>query len=111
MDEDFEIELKKLNNMLRVLLPALAGYLGLGTIVYSIVEKWSLFDSLYFSVVTVATVGYGDMSPHTVLGKIFTMFYVFVGIGLFIYVANTFLKQRALAQVKKRYQKRTSKKQ
>ena len=62
--------------------------LGLGTWFYSLVEGWSLLDSLYFSVITLTTVGYGDFSPSTVAGKIFTIFYIFVGIGLILSFLN-----------------------
>jgi voltage-gated potassium channel Kch len=53
------------------------------------VEGWSLLDSLYFSVVTIATVGYGDLAPRTTLGKIFTIGYIFVGIGIFVSAATS----------------------
>jgi hypothetical protein len=59
-----------------------------GTWFYSLVEGWSLLDSLYFSVITLTTVGYGDFSPSTVAGKIFTIFYIFVGIGLILSFLN-----------------------
>jgi voltage-gated potassium channel len=65
------------------------------TIVFWLVEGWSLLDSFYFSVVTIATVGYGDLAPKTVLGKIFTVAYVFCGIGIFL-VAVTAFAQAAL---------------
>jgi voltage-gated potassium channel len=55
-----------------------------GTIFYASIEGWSWLDSLYFSVITLSTVGYGDLSPKTSIGKIFTMIYIFVGLGLFI---------------------------
>ena len=45
-------------------------------------EGWSWLDSLYFSVVTLTTVGYGDLSPQTAVGKIFTMVYIILGLGI-----------------------------
>lgn len=50
---------------------------------YKFVEGWSLLDSVYFSVVTISTIGYGDFAPQTTLGKLFTIFYVCSGMGLF----------------------------
>ena len=60
------------------------GVLAAGTTFYHWVEGWRWLDSLYFCVITLATVGYGDFSPQTDLGKIFTMIYVFIGIGLLV---------------------------
>jgi voltage-gated potassium channel Kch len=59
-----------------------------GTVFYSTVEGWGIVDSLYFSVVTLSTVGYGDLSPGTTAGKLFTIFYILIGIGLFVAVAT-----------------------
>ncbi|WP_459502449.1 potassium channel family protein [Bacillus sp. C1] len=53
-----------------------------GTIFYSTVEELRVIDALYFSVVTLTTVGYGEFTPQTDLGKIFTIFYIFIGMGL-----------------------------
>ena len=64
----------------------------LATIFYWFVEGWSLLDALYFSVVTIATVGFGDLTPHTVLGKIFTILYIISGIGLFASAVATFAR-------------------
>jgi voltage-gated potassium channel Kch len=61
-----------------------------GTIFYSNFEGWGWLDSLYFSVMTITTVGYGDLHPTTTASKVFTIFYVFVGIGLGLYVITTF---------------------
>ena len=55
-----------------------------GTVFYGSVEGWSWVDALYFSATTVSTVGSGDLSPQTHLGKLFTVIYIFVGVGVFV---------------------------
>jgi voltage-gated potassium channel len=62
----------------------------IGTIFYWRVEKWTLFESLYFSVITLCTVGYGDFAPETTLGRGFTIFYVLFGIGLIVAFVSYF---------------------
>lgn len=52
---------------------------------YSAVEGWNNLDSLYFTVATVTTVGYGDFVPQTNTGKIFTIFFPFIGIAMVFY--------------------------
>lgn len=54
------------------------------TIFYSNIEKWSIIDSLYFSVMTMATIGYGDFVPTTNFSKLFTIIYTFLSIGAFV---------------------------
>jgi voltage-gated potassium channel Kch len=66
-----------------------AALILLAAVFYRMVEGWSLLDSLYFSVVTIASVGYGDLAPQTALGKIFTVGYIFAGIGLFVATATS----------------------
>jgi voltage-gated potassium channel len=69
-------------------LATLAGALILlATVFYWLVEGWALVDAFYFSVVTIATVGYGDFAPQTVVGKLFTVGYIVAGIGLFVSAA------------------------
>lgn len=64
------------------LLKIIALLLISGTVFYHFVEGWRFLDSLYFSVTTLTTVAYGDFHPITDIGKIFTMLYVLVGVGL-----------------------------
>jgi voltage-gated potassium channel len=74
----------------RYLLCAAAFALSFGTIFYHLVEHLSWLDAYYFSVITLTTVGYGDITPHTAAGKIFTSIYVLFGIG----VITTFISLR-----------------
>jgi voltage-gated potassium channel len=75
--------------------------LALGTVFYRLVEGWSWLDSFYFCVITLATVGYGDFSPQTAIGKLFTIAYIFLGIGLLVAVftrlANLLIAEREVA--------------
>ncbi|NOC91958.1 two pore domain potassium channel family protein [Ruegeria sp. HKCCD6604] len=71
------------------LLAFTAGMILWASVFYRYVEGWSWLDSIYFSVVTISTVGFGDFSPETAAGKIFTIFYIIVGLGIFVTAATT----------------------
>ncbi|MCT4638656.1 MAG: potassium channel family protein [Bacteroidales bacterium] len=80
-----------------------------GTIIYHYVEGWRWIDSFYFSVITLTTVGYGDLSPQTDFGKIFTTFYVIIGIGILLGFINSyydFRKQKLMQIREERLKKR-----
>lgn len=47
------------------------------SLLYSWLEKWSLFDSFYFCFVNLATIGYGDIVPVTVYGRSIFMIFIF----------------------------------
>ena len=68
----------------RGLLALVGGLVGLGTFFYRFQEDLSWLDSVYFTVITLTTVGYGDISPETMLGKVFTIFYVIIGVGIIV---------------------------
>lgn len=81
--------------------------LSVGAIFYHQVEKLNWIDAFYFCTITLATVGYGDIVPHTDLGKVFTIFYVIAGVGIIATFANLLIKQAAVRRELKRikYQK------
>jgi voltage-gated potassium channel Kch len=66
----------------RTLLALVVSLLLSGTTFFTLVEGWSVLDSFYFSVTTLTTVGFGDPAPATAAGKIFTIVYIFVGLGV-----------------------------
>lgn len=58
--------------------------LVIGTLFYNWFEGWSYLDSLYFCVISLATIGYGDLTPTTPEAKIFTIIYVVNGIAILL---------------------------
>ena len=72
----------------------------IGANAYHNIEGWSYIDSTYFVVVTMTTIGYGDLAPVTDVGKIFTMFYCFFGIAMafyFVSIIGSFIFERKLS--------------
>ena len=58
--------------------------LVIGTFVYHWLEGWSYLDAFYFCVISLATIGYGDLVPTTPEAKIFTIIYVINGIAILL---------------------------
>jgi hypothetical protein len=78
----------------KVLLVSTFLLLATGTVVYTLLEGWSPLDSLYFCVVTLATVGFGDYTPTTDLAKLFTIAYIIGGIGILATFVSELMKHR-----------------
>lgn len=59
--------------------------ISFGTIGYSIIERWNPFDSLYMTIITLTTVGYGEVHPLSKAGKFFTIILILSGVGAMLY--------------------------
>jgi voltage-gated potassium channel len=66
---------------LRYAIAALCGVLLAGTVGYMLVERWSLLDSLYMTVITIATVGFREVHPLSHAGQVLTMALIIAGVG------------------------------
>jgi voltage-gated potassium channel len=76
--------MKTLIFRLRIFLIIFLAILIFGTIGFSIIEKLSIIDAFYFTIITISTVGYGDVHPTTVSGKILAIFMIVMGVGTFL---------------------------
>ena len=72
--------------VLRVLLMLIVIFL-FGTFSFSKTESISFFDAAYWTVITCTTVGYGDITPQTPLGKLVSIILVTCGLGIYGYAA------------------------
>lgn len=69
---------------IRFLLALPIAVLAVGTLGFMVLERLSFMDALYFTVVTISTVGYGDISPTNTASKIFSILLIIIGIGTFL---------------------------
>ncbi|HMT39621.1 MAG TPA: potassium channel family protein [Candidatus Saccharibacteria bacterium] len=70
--------------------------LTIGAVFFHYVQKLSWLDAFYFCTISLATIGYGDITPTTPAGKIFIMFYVVIGIGIIATFANLVVRRAVL---------------
>jgi hypothetical protein len=82
--------MKSIGLRLRIYFVILAAVLFIGITGMIVIEGFSPLDAFYFIIITVTTVGYGDLHPLTPLGKILIIVIIIAGVGSFVgVVANT----------------------
>ncbi|MDT4969745.1 MAG: voltage-gated potassium channel [Acidobacteriota bacterium] len=74
---------------IRYALYALAVSIALGTLGFHLLEGWALLDSLYVTIQTVTTVGYGDVPPMTSGGRVFASLFMVIGVGTVAYILSS----------------------
>lgn len=77
-----------LDHTRHVVIPLLlfAFLLALGTAGYVLIEGWGPMDGLYMTVITIATVGYGEVHEISQSGQVFTVILILLGVGFFLCV-------------------------
>jgi voltage-gated potassium channel Kch len=98
MNVEAEAETEFRRGRLQFKLIALGAFLALliGAVFFHYTEGMKWLDAFYFCTITLTTVGYGDIVPHTDAGKLFDIFYILTGIGIIATFANVLIKQGTL---------------
>jgi voltage-gated potassium channel len=63
--------------------------IAFGTVSFSLIEGWPILNSLYVAAQTLTTVGYGDLTPATRNGRIFSIVFMLAGVGVVLYALTT----------------------
>ncbi|HQD35848.1 MAG TPA: potassium channel protein [Thermodesulfovibrio thiophilus] len=84
--------------------------LGIGTTGYMIIEDMNFIDALYMTVITLATVGFKEVKELGPSGKIFTIFLILGGFGVFTYTLTTGARIIIEGEIKEVFKKRKMKK-
>ncbi len=95
----------KSDDEFKILLFLLTVLLIGSTSFYSQFEGWRIIDSLYFSVMTMSTIGYGDLVPVKDISKVFTILFTFLSVGVFVSL-NAKIVMIMLNQKKEKHLKR-----
>jgi voltage-gated potassium channel len=66
--------------------------LAVGTGGYVFIEGWPVLDSLYMTVITLTTVGYGEIRQISHFGRLFTIALILLGVGFYLYVVGNFIQ-------------------
>lgn len=56
----------------------------IGTVIFHLLEKWTWIQSFYFTICTLATVGYGDLHPTSDGARLFTAIFILIGVSVAI---------------------------
>ncbi|MEW6616357.1 MAG: potassium channel protein [Thermodesulfobacteriota bacterium] len=73
--------------------------LFIGTIGYTLIQKWDILDSLYMTIITITTVGYGEVSKLGAPGKIFTIVLIIGGVGIAAYIVGSISKMMVEGEI------------
>jgi voltage-gated potassium channel len=87
-------------------LAALAGVAAFGTAGFTLIEGWSLPDSLYMTVMTVTTVGYGPPLPLSPAGRNFSILFMVLGVGTAGYLLSTAVQSLVRSEILAAYGER-----
>lgn len=90
---------------LRVLFFLIGIFILLGVVIFTTLENWSIIDALYYTVATITTVGYGDITPTNPASRLLATFYmmmtvpmILISVGLTTEIVHDNVRKRDAAK-------------
>lgn len=80
--------------------------IGLGALGFHLIEGWGWLESFYAATQTVTTVGFGDIHPVTRGGRLFTVFFMLIGVGTVLYALTNIVQAVVQSEILEIYQQR-----
>ncbi len=73
----------------------------IGTIGYMLIEGWSFLNSLYMTIITITSVGFGEIEPLSISGKIFTIVLIIIGLSVILYIFGYLVEETIEGRIRK----------
>jgi voltage-gated potassium channel len=105
-DSTYRAYINTLNQQAITVLAMVVGLIATGIVGYTYLEKWSMLDALYMTIVTLATVGFKEVHPLSKAGEVFTICLISLGVGVFTYGAATFSRLLIEGELKEVFYRR-----
>lgn len=83
----------------------LSAIIGTGTVLFKYLEDWTWIQSFYFTIITITTVGYGDLVPTRDTTRLITAIFIIGGVGIAAAVVSLYGSEVVKRRVKKKIKK------
>ncbi|PKV65296.1 MULTISPECIES: TrkA family potassium uptake protein [unclassified Polaribacter] len=103
--------MKVLDSKIHKILVLVASIMTIGTMGYMLLSNYSFIDAIYMTVITVTTVGFGELKPFSPEEKVFTIFLILTSITVFGYAVSTFSEYLVSGRFFKQFKHRKVEKQ
>lgn len=98
--------MRSLRQQLLIILGLLLLVVVIGTVGFMLIEQWPAIDALYMTMITLSTVGFGEIQPLSDVGRLFTILLIILGVGVFAFAFSSVAENVLTARLGRRWTRR-----